>query len=209
LKVIGPAGWDTNTKENYVTLTMPSEPVANFIGKPRTGDGPLVVQFTDTSSGYIESRLWNFGDGTTSTELNPTHTYMHRNIGSYTVSLRTTGMGGTDTETKTNYIQLSTPQIHINIGISRKRAFHNWDTATAVITLTQNKTSGQPIGGATIQGTWSGGYSGNVSAITDGSGRVSFVTDWIARTQNTTFTIKKVIIDNKEYDFAGEFRDSI
>jgi len=75
--------------------------------------------------------------------------------------------------------------------------------------VTQNKPSGQPIGGATIQGTWSGGYSGNVSGRTDGSGRVSFVTDWIPRSQNATFTIKKVIIDNKEYDFAGEWSDSI
>lgn len=209
LKVIGPAGSDTITKQNFITLMMPSVPVANFIGKPRTGDGPLTVQFTDSSSGYIESRLWNFGDGTTSTEQNPTHTYMYKNIGNYTVSLTLTGMGGTDTETKTNYIHLGTPAIRINIGMSRKRAFRTWDTATAVITVTQNKPSGQPISGVTIQGTWSGGYSGNVSARTDGSGRVSFVTDWIARTQNTTFTIKKVIIDNKEYDFAGELSDSI
>jgi len=209
LKVIGPAGSDTETKQNYVTLTMPSVPMANFIGKPRTGDGPLVVQFTDTSSGYIESRLWNFGDGTTSTEQNPTHTYMHRNIGNFTVSLTATGMGGTNTETKTDYIQLSTPPIRVNIGMSRKRAFVTSDTATAVITLTQNKPSGQPISGATIQGTWSGDYRGNVSGTTDGSGRVSFVTDWIARVRTVTFTINKVIIDNKEYDFAGEFRDSI
>ena len=209
LKVIGPAGSDTITKQNYITLMMPSVPVANFIGQPRTGDGPLIVQFTDSSSGYIESRLWNFGDGATSTEQNPTHTYMYKNIANYTVSLTVTGMGGTDTETKTNYIHLGTPAIRINIGMSRKRAFRTWDTATAVITVTQNKPSGQPISGVTIQGTWSGGYSGNVSARTDGSGRVSFVTDWIARTQNATFTIKKVIIDGTEYDFAGELSDSI
>ena len=209
LRVVGPGGSKTKTKQNYVTLTRPSTPVADFMGKPRTGDGPLVVQFTDTSSGHIESRLWNFGDGTTSTELNPIHTYMHRNIGTYTVSLTARGMGGTDTETKTDYIQLSTPPIHINIGMSRKRVFVNSDTATAVITLTQNKPSGQPISGATIQGTWSGGYSGNVSGRTDGSGRVSFVTDWIASSRTTTFTIKKVIIDNKEYDFAGDYRKSI
>jgi hypothetical protein len=92
--------------------------------------------------------------------------------------------------------------------LSRKRAFITSDTATAVITLTQNKPSGQPISGATIQGTWSGDYRGNVSGTTDGSGRVSFVTDWIARVRHVTFTITKVIIDNKEYDFAGEFRDS-
>jgi serine protease len=209
LNVIGPAGSDTKTEQKYVTLTMPSIPVANFIGKPRNGDGPLVVQFTDTSSGYVENRLWNFGDGTTSTEQNPAHTYMHRNIGVFTVSLTTTGMGGTDTETKTSYIQLSTPIISADIGLSRKRAFRTWDTVTAVITITQNKTSGQPIGGATIQGTWSGGYSGNVSGQTDGSGRVSFATGRISRSQTATFTINKVTIDNEDYDFAGEFRDSI
>jgi PKD repeat protein len=209
LKVIGPAGWDTITKQDYISLTLPSVPVANFIGKPRIGDGPLIVQFTDNSSGHIESRLWNFGDGTNSTEQNPAHTYMYRNVGVFTVSLTVTGIGGTDTETKTNYIQLSTPPIHVNIGMSRRRAFLTSDTATAAITLTQNKPSGQPISGATIQGTWSGDYSGNVSGRTDGSGRVSFVTDWVARSRTVTFTINKVIIDNKEYDFAGEFKNSI
>ena len=134
---------------------------------------------------------------------------MHRNIGNYTVSLTTTGMGGTDTETKTNYIQLSTPPVYINIDLSRKRAFRVWDTVKAEITLTQNKTSGQPIGGATIHGSWSGGYRTNVSGRTDVNGRVSFSTDRITRSKNATFTIDKVIIDNKEYDFAGEFRDSI
>jgi PKD repeat protein len=208
LKVIGPGGWDTITKQNYIVLTLPSVPVANFIGKPRIGDGPLMVQFTDNSSGHIESRLWNFGDGTNSTEQNPTHTYMHRNIGNFTVSLTVTGIGGTDTETKTNYIQLNAPPIYVNISMSRKRAFRTWDTITATVTVTQNKTSGQPISGAIIQGTWSGGYSGNVSAGTDGSGRASFVTDWIARSRNATLTINKVIIDNKEYDFAGEFSDT-
>jgi PKD repeat protein len=209
LKVIGPGGWDTITKKNYITLMMPSVPVANFIGKPRAGDGPLTVQFTDSSSGFIESRLWNFGDGATSTELNPAHTYMYRNIADYTVSLTVTGMGGTNTETKTNYIQLSTPSIRINIGMSRKRAFRTWDTITATLTVTQNKPSGQPISGVTIQGTWSGGYSGNVSGRTDGNGRVSFVTDWVARTRNATFTINKVMIGDTEYDFAGEFSDSM
>jgi PKD repeat protein len=208
LKVIGPGGWDTITKQNYIVLTLPSVPVANFIGKPRIGDGPLMVQFTDNSSGHIESRLWNFGDGTNSTEQNPTHTYMHRNVGNFTVSLTVTGIGGTDTETKTNYIQLNAPPIYVNISMSRKRAFRTWDTITATVTVTQNKTSGQPISGAIIQGTWSGGYSGNVSAGTDGSGRASFVTDWIARSRNATLTINKVIIDNKEYDFAGEFSDT-
>lgn len=36
---------------------------------------PPVVQFTDLSTGYPDSWFWDFGDGTTSTEQNPAHTY--------------------------------------------------------------------------------------------------------------------------------------
>lgn len=39
---------------------------------PMVGD---VVQFRDLSSGTPTSWLWEFGDGTTSTERNPTHVY--------------------------------------------------------------------------------------------------------------------------------------
>ncbi len=48
----------------------------------------LTYKFTDASTdadGTIASRLWNFGDGTTSTELNPSKTYSA--AGTYTVTL--------------------------------------------------------------------------------------------------------------------------
>jgi serine protease len=209
LEVVGPGGKDTKTKKDYIHLTMPSVPVANFTAKPRSGDGPLVVEFTDTTTGHVSSRLWDFGDGTTSTEQNPVHTYMYKNIADYTVSLSVTGMGGSDTETKTNYIHLNTPPIHVNIGMSKRREFQTWYTVTAGITVTQNTPSGLPVGGATIQGTWSGGHGGTVSGVTNANGGVSFVTGWIGRGSSVTFTINKVIIGSKEYDFAGVTSSSI
>ncbi|GAJ12397.1 unnamed protein product, partial [marine sediment metagenome] len=175
LEVVGPSGEDTKTKKDYIHLTMPSVPVANFTAKPRSGDGPLVVQFTDTTTGHVSSRLWDFGDGTTSTGQNPTHTYRYKNIADYTVSLTVTGMGGSDTETKTNYIHLNTPPIHVNIGFSKRHVMGPLYVVTAGITVTQNIPSGLPIGGATIQGTWSGGYGGTVSGTTNANGGVSFV----------------------------------
>jgi PKD repeat protein len=209
LEVVGPGGSDTKTKKDYIHLTMPSVPVANFTAKPRSGDGPLVVQFTDNSFGHISSRLWDFGDGTTSTEQNPTHTYMYKNIADYTVSLSVTGMGGSDTETKTNYIHLNTPPIYVDIGMSKDRVAWDYYTITAGITIRQNTPSGLPIGGATVQGTWGGGYGGAVSGVTDGNGGVSFGTEWIGRGRSVTFTINKVIIGGKEYDFAGVTSSSI
>lgn len=48
--------------------------------------GSAIVQFTDQSTGYgIVSWIWNFDDGTTSTEKNPKHTYDKE--GTYSVNL--------------------------------------------------------------------------------------------------------------------------
>jgi PKD repeat protein len=64
---------------------------ADFTGMPFTGKSPLTVQFTDLSdSGFgdpvmINAWYWDFGDGTTSEEQNPEHTYSYP--GTYTVSL--------------------------------------------------------------------------------------------------------------------------
>ena len=209
LTVVGPKGRDSITMRDYIQLTMPSVPVANFTAKPRSGNGPLVVQFTNTSTGHVSSRLWDFGDGTTSTEQNPIHTYTYRNTPDYTVSLTVTGMGGSDTETKTKYIHLNTPPINVNIGLSKNDVFRNWYEVTAGLTVTQNDPTGLPIAGATVEGTWSGGYGGAVSGVTNTNGGISFKTAWVGRGSTVTFTINKVIIGSKEYDFAGTRSASI
>ena len=56
----------------------------------------LTFQFTNTSQNGT-SYLWDFGDGTTSTETNPTHVYSDLNT--YTVTLTVTSACGTDVET--------------------------------------------------------------------------------------------------------------
>ncbi len=78
---------------------------ADFTASTTSGDAPLVVSFTDMSTATlgIDSWLWNFGDGATSTEQNPVHTY---NGGTFTVKLTVTGLAGSDTMTKTNYIDV-------------------------------------------------------------------------------------------------------
>ena len=63
------------------------------------------VQFINNSLRYTQS-TWDFGDGNTSTDTHPMHTYTA--VGSYDVSLDVLGEGGTDIETKTGYINVST-----------------------------------------------------------------------------------------------------
>ncbi|MEW5804238.1 MAG: S8 family serine peptidase [bacterium] len=100
----GPGGTDTETKTGYITVYAP--PVIDFSGAPRSGAAPLAVAFTATNSGGpVNTWLWDFGDGATSNQMNPAHTYTSE--GTYTVSLTATGPGGTDAETKTGYVIVS------------------------------------------------------------------------------------------------------
>jgi PKD repeat protein len=90
-----------------ITGQGPQPPVADFVGDPTAGTVPLTVNFTDLSTGAPTSWSWTFGDGGTSTAQNPSHQYTA--AGTYTVSLTATNAYGNDTETKTDYINVSEP----------------------------------------------------------------------------------------------------
>lgn len=85
-----------------------SGPEAAFSATPRTGYPPLDVQFTDESTGEIETWEWDFdSDGTVdSTEQNPQFTYDE--TGNYTVSLKVSGPAGSNTMTKAAYVKVQT-----------------------------------------------------------------------------------------------------
>lgn len=71
-------GSATMTKDGYI-LVHPA-PVANFSFQVNGTN----VQFTNSSQ-FASSYLWDFGDGNTSTETNPSHTYQEN--GQYQVTL--------------------------------------------------------------------------------------------------------------------------
>ena len=100
--VRGPAGSSQRILANCIKVDPPLKPVASFQATPLFGMAPLAVQFSDASTGLIDSRLWDFGDGTTGTETSPSHVYTA--AGRYTVSLTLTNAGGTTTLTRTDYV---------------------------------------------------------------------------------------------------------
>jgi gliding motility-associated-like protein len=70
-----------------------SIPVASFTAIPAIPASltvPTSVLFTNTST-LADSYLWNFGDGSTSTDVNPVHTYTTK--GDFTVTLTATSQG--------------------------------------------------------------------------------------------------------------------
>ncbi len=83
-------------------------PLAVLTATPTAGTAPLTVEFSAALStdpdGTIVSYLWNFGDGTTSTDAETSHDYDEP--GSYTVTLRVTDDGGL-TSTDVEVIEVS------------------------------------------------------------------------------------------------------
>lgn len=76
------------------------------------GDAPLNVSFLDQSAGRPASWHWDFGDGTSSAEKNPTHLY--RTPGSYTVALTVVNGEQSDSIIKENAVVVAPPTLSAN-----------------------------------------------------------------------------------------------
>lgn len=87
-----------------VAITDSVPLLADFTAVPQAGFAPLTIQFSNLSTGPILSQTWHFGDGASSSEISPTHTY--EQPGSYTVSLTVQSVDGSHTRNRENYIQV-------------------------------------------------------------------------------------------------------
>jgi len=95
-----------NTIQSSLENCANSKPSAAFtVSGTIRGCGSFTTTFNDKTWGQnITSRTWDFGDGATSTDIKPTHTYTAPGV--YSVKLTATNSFGTDIITKTNFISL-------------------------------------------------------------------------------------------------------
>ncbi|PKV49866.1 putative secreted protein (Por secretion system target) [Aquimarina sp. MAR_2010_214] len=118
------------TSDNITKMVRISIPAADFSRDSSFGCGPLTVNFTDTSianGAPIVAWDWDFGDGETSTEQNPTHIYKNR--GSFSVVLEITDdFGNTHVISRPNAIQVIGPSPN----------FSTTDPTTGCLPLTIN-----------------------------------------------------------------------
>ena len=98
---------DSMERVDYITVDPPVS--AQFSATPTRGTTPLTVQFTDLSVGEPTSWLWTFGDGSTSSVQNPSHTYTA--AGFYTVTLNVSNAYGDDSTEKADYIDIGVPVV--------------------------------------------------------------------------------------------------
>jgi len=98
-------GCTSETK--YDSVMVYPVPVPNFSATPTEGCEDLLVQFSNSTNTYNQTTTytWSFGDGNTSTDANPTHTYT--NPGIYDVTLYAKSNEGCDSIiTKPQYIHV-------------------------------------------------------------------------------------------------------
>ena len=137
----------SNSETKMAFITISGSPVADFIATPTSGTDPLVVNFSDASGGNPTSWLWNFGDGNSSTEENPSHTYI--GLGSNTVTLTAMNACDSDSQSKPDYITVE-PVPPSNIVL----------TATLVSKGKSGKTA--------VNLAWTGANGSNVDIYRDG-----------------------------------------
>ena len=118
---------------------------ADFTASPASGEAPLTVQFTDTSTGSPTAWSWDFGDGTTSPDQNPIHTYT--SAGAYTVTLTASNANGPDSKNVQINVLKSTPTITWS-----KPA--DITSGTALSSTQLNAVAKDPESGATVDGTF-------------------------------------------------------
>ncbi|MFH0966827.1 MAG: lectin like domain-containing protein, partial [Methanobacteriota archaeon] len=102
--------------------------VADFEAQPKEGNAPLSVRFYDFSTGTIDSWFWNFGDGGTSSDKEPTHLFSLP--GSYPISLTVTGSGGSHTTTKSGFVTVTGEGPDFQLSLSP-----GWNLITAPMPL--------------------------------------------------------------------------
>lgn len=117
--------------KNYVKLFLPLFLLMLVVGSCKKTDPPtadfiynidvLEVTFENLSTG-ADSYAWDFGDGSTSTEANPVHVYTDG--GTFSVSLKATNEGGSDTYSED--ITLTKPAAVID------GDFGDWDEYNAI-----------------------------------------------------------------------------
>lgn len=96
---------NTRVRDQYISIQLPEVTIRNM---PQSGCGPLTKTFQHQVVGgdNIVSYQWNFGDGTTSTLMSPTHTF---NVGTYDIKLIiVTASGCTDTVVYNRGIRVGT-----------------------------------------------------------------------------------------------------
>jgi PKD repeat protein len=182
---------DGATAASSVTVTVNAPPVPVATATPLSGVAPLAVRFSSAGStdsdGSIAKYAWAFGDGSTSTAANPSHTYSK--LGSYTATLTLTDNKGA-TATTTVAIQALAYTLHVG-DITLVRTVSRF-SSTITATVLVLDTVGKPAANATVSVRWTGVLTGTGSAKTNASGVATFSKSTTSKSGTVTIAVTGV-----------------
>lgn len=149
-------------------------PVAVATVSATSGTAPFTVSFSGASSrdadGAVVSYAWDFGNGTTSSEMNPNCTYT--TAGTFTAVLTVTdndGLSSSSSVAVTVAGDVTTNVDVYNYTLTRTLSA-SWFSAAATVTVLDRQ--GQPAEGVTVTIQWSGLVNGSSTGKTDAAGQV-------------------------------------
>lgn len=201
--------WDNNNAIGTTTISVNVSqtnppPVAVASATPTNGTAPLFVNFSSSGSydpnGTITSYAWDFGDGNSSNQANPSHTY--NNPGIYNATLTVTdnqGATGSDTVTITVIAGTgcTTNCLRSTAVIMSARVISGQVRVTSSITVKNE--NGTAIQGALVAVTWTlpNGTTQTASGITNRSGGIKLS----ATSGYGTYTVTITNISKMGYTF--------
>jgi agmatine deiminase len=110
---IAGGGVHCHTNDQPAASTIGTAPTADFTVTATAGTAPFDAHFSDSSLALPTAWEWTFGDGGTSNDQNPVHTYAADGV--YSVTLTAASASGSDTLVRTDYITVPEPSASLHL----------------------------------------------------------------------------------------------
>jgi PKD repeat protein len=177
----------------------PPVAAASVVGSS-SGTAPLPVSFSSSGSfdpeGSALTYDWDFGDGSTSAEPNPSHTYI--TPGSYRASLVVKDSTGLSRPASLAVAVQSPPVLVYVTNIAMSKTISNRGTqASAVVTI--KDAAGNLKSNASVTGTWSGLTTGTSTVKTGSTGTAKFSSAFTKNAGTFTFKVTRVVLNGSVY----------
>lgn len=193
-------------------------PVALTTGTtPTSGTAPLTVSFVGSNSydpdGAIVSYVWNFGDGTSSTLSNVSHTYS--TAGTYNATLTVTDNSGAQSVGTITIVVSAIPVTSTKtLSVSSMAiAWVKSSSTTGYVSCTIKVVdqTGKAVSGASVAVNATGFVSGSAIATSDRTGTVTINSSKMSSTVtgSTTFTVTGVTLNGYTYDGTKNIKTSV
>jgi PKD repeat protein len=185
-------------------------PVARATASPTSGTATLPVTFDGTTStdadGSIVSYQWNFGDGTTGSDAVVQHTY--QSAGTYTATLTVTDNAGASANTTVQVQVAQNPAAVIRVQTIALAILTQPSGKSVQATVRVTDPTGNPISGATVNGSFNNIVSGPATATTDANGNAVLTSKRSKKSGTVTFTVTGLAKSGYTYDASQNLQTS-